>query len=155
MKNINKYFLIIIVVSIIVFLYSGYIANKQVEQRKNDYSIYVEIKKMIEENKASKESIKQLNQLQTKYKESYVFDIDKALIYKSLGEKEKALQEIENAFEKNQGLYKNASVLVIYAELSYLNGKEEKTKEIISKAHNIGIPSKYQELVDSILSELK
>ena len=69
-------------------------------------------------------------------------------------EQEKSQKEFETAFKKNNGLYKNVSLLLVYAETAHINGYDLHAKEAISQAQMIGIPEEYSNVVDKIISEI-
>lgn len=155
MKNINKYFLVVTIVAVISLIYSGVEGSKQISQRKKDYTTYAEVKSTIQEGENLEGAMKKIEKLQKTYNDSYVFNIDKGIICNGLKESKKALKEFEKAFEKNKSLYKNANLLIIYAEVAHLSGDDKKAEETISKAKEIGIPQEQQKTVDKLLSEIK
>lgn len=154
MKNIKICFLGIVTIAMTSFVYSGVTANKQILQREKDYILYIEAKNSIELGENIENSIKVLDELSKNYNESYVLDIDKAVGYSNLKDYKKGLELFEQALNKNNGLYKNPSFFIMYAEAYKLNGNIEKASECISIAQQIGIPKEYQEVVEKLISEI-
>lgn len=154
MNKTSKYFLAFLVFAIAGVLYAGFVGRQQILQRKDDYIVYNEIQTSIAKEEGLQDSLEKLDELQKKYKDSYVFNIDKGFIYNSLDEQEKSQKEFETAFKKNNGLYKNVSLLLVYAETAHINGYDLHAKEAISQAQMIGIPEEYSNVVDKIISEI-
>ena len=154
MNKTSKYFLAFLVFAIAGVLYAGFVGRQQILQRKDDYIVYNEIQTSIAKEERLQDSLEKLDELQKKYKDSYVFNIDKGFIYNSLDEQEKSQKEFETAFKKNNGLYKNVSLLLVYAETAHINGYDLHAKEAISQAQMIGIPEEYSNVVDKIISEI-
>ncbi|MDY3957996.1 hypothetical protein [Romboutsia timonensis] len=154
MNKTSKYFLAFLVFAIAGVLYAGFVGRQQILQRKDDYIVYNEIQTSIAKEEGLQDSLEKLDELQKKYKDSYVFNIDKGFIYNSLDEQEKSQKEFETAFKKNNGLYKNVSLLLVYAETAHINGDDLHAKEAISQAQMIGIPEEYSNVVDKIISEI-
>lgn len=154
MNKTSKYFLAFLVFAIAGVLYAGFVGMQQILQRKDDYIVYNEIQTSIAKEERLQDSLEKLDELQKKYKDSYVFNIDKGFIYNSLDEQEKSQKEFETAFKKNNGLYKNVSLLLVYAETAHINGYDLHAKEAISQAQMIGIPEEYSNVVDKIISEI-
>ena len=154
MNKTSKYFLAFLVFAIAGVLYAGFVGMQQILQRKDDYIVYNEIQTSIAKEEGLQDSLEKLDELQKKYKDSYVFNIDKGFIYNSLDEQEKSQKEFETAFKKNNGLYKNVSLLLVYAETAHINGYDLHAKEAISQAQMIGIPEEYSNVVDKIISEI-
>lgn len=154
MNKTSKYFLAFLVFAIAGVLYVGFVGRQQILQRKDDYIVYNEIQTSIAKEEGLQDSLEKLDELQKKYKDSYVFNIDKGFIYNSLDEQEKSQKEFETAFKKNNGLYKNVSLLLVYAETAHINGYDLHAKEAISQAQMIGIPEEYSNVVDKIISEI-
>ena len=154
MNNTTKYFLIFLVFAISGILYTGFVGRKQILQRKDDYMIYNEIQTSIAKEEGLQASLKKIEELQKKYKDSYVFNIDKGFIYNSLDEQERSQKEFEKAFEKNNGLSKNVNLLLVYAEIANINGDNLRAKEAILQAQMIGIPEEYSNVVDKLISKI-
>ena len=154
MNKTSKYFLAFLVFAIAGVLYAGFVGRQQILQRKDDYIVYNEIQTSIAKEEGLQDTLEKLDELQKKYKDSYVFNIDKGFIYNSLDEQEKSQKEFETAFKKNNGLYKNVSLLLVYAETAHINGYDLHAKEAISQAQMIGIPEEYSNVVDKIISEI-
>ena len=154
MNKTSKYFLAFLVFAIAGVLYAGFVGRQQILQIKDDYIVYNEIQTSIAKEEGLQDSLEKLDELQKKYKDSYVFNIDKGFIYNSLDEQEKSQKEFETAFKKNNGLYKNVSLLLVYAETAHINGDDLHAKEAISQAQMIGIPEEYSNVVDKIISEI-
>ena len=154
MNKTSKYFLAFLVFAIAGVLYAGFVGRQQILQRKDDYIVYNEIQTSIAKEEGLQDSLEKLDELQKKYKDSYVFNIDKGFIYNSLDEQEKSQKEFETAFKKNNGLYKNVSLLLVYAETAHINGYDLHAKEAISQAQMIGIPEEYSNVVDKLISEI-
>lgn len=154
-KRNNKYLLGVAVIAIVSFVYSGFKGSEEVSQREIDYAVYGEVQRSIKTGEQLEESIKKIDKLQKDYNDSYVLNLDKGSIYNSLGKRDEAKVELEKAFEKNKSLYKNANLLIIYAEVAHLSGDDKKAEETISKAKEIGIPQGQQKTVDKLLSEIK
>ena len=154
MNKTSKYFLAFLVFAIAGVLYAGFVGRQQILQRKDDYIVYNEIQTSIAKEEGLQDSLEKLDELQKKYKDSYVFNIDKGFIYNSLDEQEKSQKVFETAFKKNNGLYKNVSLLLVYAETAHINGYDLHAKEAISQAQMIGIPEEYSNVVDKIISEI-
>ena len=154
MNKTSKYFLAFLVFAIAGVLYAGFVGRQQILQRKDDYIVYNEIQTSIAKEEGLQDSLEKLDELQKKYKDSYVFNIDKGFIYNSLDEQEKSQKEFETAFKKNNGLYKNVSLLLVYAEIAHINGDNLRAKEAILQAQMIGIPEEYSNVVDKLISEI-
>lgn len=154
MKNIKKIFIGGIVISIVVFAYSGLIGIQQVSQRKDDYAVYDEVRSSIENIVNLEEALKNIEKLQNKYNDSYVFNIDKGFIYKSLNKPNESFEEFKNAFEKNKGLYKNVNLLIIYSEVAQQSGNIKESKEAISRAKKLGIPKEQKQRVSDLLAKI-
>ena len=81
MNKTSKYFLAFLVFAIAGVLYAGFVGMQQILQRKDDYIVYNEIQTSIAKEERLQDSLEKLDELQKKYKDSCVFNIDKGFIY--------------------------------------------------------------------------
>ena len=154
MKKNKKIFIGGIFISIVVFTYSGFIGIQQVSQRKEDYAVYTEVQSSIENVVNLEQALKNIEKLQNKYNDSYVFNIDKGFIFKSLNKQSESFEEFKNAFEKNKGLYKNVNLLIIYSEVAQQSGNIKESKEAISRVKKLGIPKEQKQKVNDLLAKM-
>ena len=73
--NEKKYFLSIVLFSIVIFIYSGYIAINQNTEYTEDGLIYINTQELI--LKEPEKAISNLDYLQTKDPNNYIFHLDK------------------------------------------------------------------------------
>ena len=151
MKN-NYYLLGVISLICVLLAYSGFEGKKQIEQRKKDYSTYVNVMESISKKEDLNTIIKSIEDLESNYGESDQLTLAKIEAYAAWNETEKVQSEFENLFNENKHLANNSALLVLYSEALYTNGEKDKAKEVISKANQIGIPDEYKQRADVIMN---
>ena len=151
MKN-NYYLLGVISLICVLLAYSGFEGKKQIEQRKEDYSTYVNVMESISKKEDLDTIIKNLENLESNYGESDQLTLTKIEAYSAWNETEKVQSEFENLFNENKHLTNNSILLVLYSEALYTNGEKDKAKEVILEANKIGIPDEYKERAEIIMN---
>lgn len=151
MKN-NYYLLGVISLICVLLAYSGFEGKKQIEQRKKDYSTYVNVMESISKKEDLDTIIKNIENLESNYGESDQLTLAKIEAYAAWNETKKVQSEFENLFNENKHLTNNSALLVLYSEALYTNGEKDKAKEVISKANEIGVPDEYRQRADAIMN---
>ena len=151
MKN-NYYFLGVISLVCALLVYSGFEGRKQIEQRKKDYSIYLNTMESISKKEDLDTIIKNIEKLEKDYGKSSELTLAKIEAYIEWNETQKVQSEFEDLFKENKNLTNNPTLLVLYSEALYANGEKDKAKEVISKANKIGIPKEYKERANKIMN---
>lgn len=151
MKNINKYFLGIVLFMLVTIISTGIIGHKQDTKNKEEFLIYNQILIDIEEGKNLDKSLEILNSMQKNNKDNYIFNINKAAIYIKQEKFEEAKIEYGKAVKNNKKLINNVKFLTEYAQISLDSGDNEVAKELITKVKEIGISPDIEEKVNSIL----
>lgn len=151
--NEKKYFLLIVLFSIVIFIYSGYIAINQNTEYTEDGLIYINTQELI--LKEPKKAISNLDYLQTKDLNNYIFHLDKAKAYLNLKDSKNAEIECKKSLEKRPVLDEDKKFMSIYGQVLYLNKNYEEAKSVLTKAKKLGIPDEYKDDIKMILKELQ
>ncbi|RDY23280.1 hypothetical protein CHF27_009045 [Romboutsia maritimum] len=154
MKITNKILISISLVVIVSFGYCAYQGREQVSKRKENYKIYAQIQKSISTGIELEKSIQKIETLEKEYGDSSALKFEKAQVYTSLGQVDKAKVELENMLKLNSSYNNNVGFLITYGENLYKNKENTKAKEVLTKAVELGIPEQYQENVNKILSDI-
>lgn len=151
----KKGFLFIISFSIIAFIVVGIISGNQTEKNAKDFLKYEESIQMAQKGENVEQAIKNIDYMQGKEKkQNYIFNLDKASIYKSNNEPQKALEQYKIASDINSKLLEKAEFLVDYADAAFEANDKQKARELIQKAQGIGIPENYKQKSDDIINRL-
>lgn len=154
MKYTNKSFLLLVSLVIIVFGYTAFQSNKQINQKKDDYKLYTEVQTSIETGVSLDKALEKIEKLQKKYNDSYVFNIDKSFIYEAKKEYKNALNELEEAFEKNNSLKNNSGLLLSYAKIANELNDKDTVKKIVLYVEKMNIDGYQKEVLDKLKLEI-
>lgn len=142
MKNINKYFYIMIAIIVVVFTIAGIKGINQVSDRKEDYNSYLESKEIVQNSSDSKElkkSIDNLNSLEKKYGEVPYVLLEKSKAYLKMNEFDKSQEEMKKCLKSSDLVQKDPNILYFYGKVAYLNGDIKEAKYAMKKAKDLGI----------------
>lgn len=151
--NEKKYFLSIVLLTIIIFIYSGYIAINQNTEYTDDGLIYINTQELI--LKEPEKAISNLDYLQTKDPNNYIFHLDKAKAYLNLEDSKNAEVECKKSLEQRPVLDEDKKFMSIYGQVLYLNKNYEEAKSVLIQAKKLGIPDEYKDDINMILKELQ
>lgn len=151
--NEKKYFLSIVLLTVVIFIYSGYIAIDQNTEYTEDGLIYINTQELI--LKEPEKAISNLDYLQTKDSNNYIFHLDKAKAYLNLEDSKNAEIECKKALQQKSVLDEDKKFMSIYGQVLYLNKSYEDAKSILTKAKELGIPDEYKDDINMILEELQ
>lgn len=154
MKYTNKSFLLLVSLVIIVFGYTAFQSNKQINQKKDDYKLYTEVQTSIETGVSLDKALEKIEKLQKKYNDSYVFNIDKSFIYEAKKEYKNALNELEEAFEKNNSLKNNSGLLLSYAKIANELNDKDTVKKIVLYVEKMNVDDYQKEVLDKLKLEI-
>ena len=139
MKGINKYFYIIVISTIVILSIESFIGFKQVSDRKIDYDIAKNSITNIKSKTDLEKSIKDLDDIESKYGDIYIVHLNKADAYFNLKKYDKSIDELNECFIAAPEVKNNAKLVYLYGKIEYLNGNLKSSKEAIEKAKELGI----------------
>lgn len=154
MKNTNKRFVLLVSLVVIVFGYTAFQADRQIKQKKDDHKLYTEIQTSIETGEGLDQALEKIEKLQKKYNDSYVFNIDKSFIYEDKKEYKNALNELEEAFEKNINLKNNSGLLLSYAKIANELNYKDTVKKIVLYVEKMNVDDYQKEVLDKLKLEI-
>lgn len=133
MNNTNKRFLMIISLVLISFIFIGIKANRQKNENKYDYEMYEGVKELVKSEANLDIALAEINKLQAKDENNYIFNIEKSNIYIKMGKYEESYEELKKALEIRAVLGEEPGFSISYTSLAILNEDYKNAEKMLKK----------------------
>ncbi|MCR8745463.1 hypothetical protein [Romboutsia lituseburensis] len=153
-KN-SKIFITFLSVALFLMMYSYDKGQKQISERKDDYTAYAKAELSINQGKKIESSLKTIEKLEKKYIKTDQFELSKVQAYALMGQFDKAEKSVKEAIRLNKKLENDVNLLLIYADVCINNKDNDKANQILEKIKNLEKNEEQQKKFDKLNEEMK